>query len=44
MTKIEIEIGVKQEKDLSPQEGMTEDIKAQTLVQAPGIDLLLGSQ
>ena len=42
--EVEIEIGVEQEKDIWHQEGMTEDIKAQTLIQGPGIDLLLGSQ
>ena len=44
MTEIEIEIEVEQEKDVLHQEGMTEDIKAQTLIQGPGTDLLLGSQ
>ena len=40
MTKreVEIEIGVEQEKDICHQERMTEDIKAQTLIQGPGIE------
>ena len=44
MTEIGVEIEVEQEKDIWHQEGITEDIKAQTLIQGPGIDLLLGSQ
>ena len=42
--EVEIEIGVEQEKDIWHQEGMTKDIKAQTLIQGPGIDLLQRSQ
>ena len=42
--EVEIEIGVEQQKDIWHQEDMTEDIKAQTPIQGPGIDLLLGSQ
>ena len=42
--EVEIEIGVEQEKDIWQQEGMTEDINDQTLIQGSGIDLLLGSQ
>ena len=41
---VEIEIGVKQEKNVRHQEGMKEDINAQTLIQGPLIDPLLGSQ
>ena len=46
MTGVEVEIqkGVEQVKDVWHQEGMTEDIKAQTLIQGPGIDLLIGLQ
>ena len=42
--EVEIEIGVEQDKDIWHQEGMTEDVKAQTLIQGPGMDLHLGSQ
>ena len=42
--EVEIEIGVEKEKDVWHLVGMIEDIKAQTIIQGLGIDLLLESQ